>query len=423
MSTRTLVITIIVAAGALVAAFLAYNSRYQPADMERQLLFPDLEQRVNDVVTITVRDAENRVRLERSADSWRVVNKDGYPARADKIRSALLGMTDLEIFEPKTSDPARYSELGLGDPDQDGGALRVTLSDAQGQTVASVSLGDQLYRAPKSYAYARRGQEERTWIVSGQLDMPADPIRWINVQILRLARARMQSVTIDRPDGQLLVRRQEGERDAFEFVQTPEGYTPPGDDSAQKVASGLSYLGMDDVAAEGEIDISGVEPVTATFRSMDGLTITIEMYDVDPEQDGAWARITSAFQPPTSGSAEAPESTETPKQIDQDASAEQSETEQEAIEEARRQAEQIQEKVAGYMFKLPEAKVTVLRGEPPAPRPAPPGGQFTPTTPTPPPSAPQSPSDEQPSEAPPPEQAQPDQNPPGFGGLRAGSRL
>jgi hypothetical protein len=40
----------------------------------------------------------------------------GYPARGERIRELLTGLTELRLVEERTSDPARHAEIGVDDP-------------------------------------------------------------------------------------------------------------------------------------------------------------------------------------------------------------------------------------------------------------------------------------------------------------------
>src|SRR5438045_3094878 len=119
MNAKTLYTLIGAAIVALLAAVFINSSKAPRSDVttQAQRLMPELHGHVNDVNTITLTGADNKVlaTLKRGADGWTVAEKANYPADVAKIREFLLKLDQATLIEQKTSNDKRYAELGVDD--------------------------------------------------------------------------------------------------------------------------------------------------------------------------------------------------------------------------------------------------------------------------------------------------------------------
>ena len=80
------VATVLVAAGAWYASSSrAADNTAIPRDTP---LLPGLQEAINDVASLAVTTADGTVTLERGEAGWTLAEKAGYPARADRVRTA-----------------------------------------------------------------------------------------------------------------------------------------------------------------------------------------------------------------------------------------------------------------------------------------------------------------------------------------------
>ena len=104
---------------ALVIAMAIQRSRQPQSDPGANAppLLPQLRDRVNDVtaITLTGANAEVLATLKRGNDGWSIAEKSGYPADLAKIRESCCRLDQATLIEPKTTNPARYAELGVDD--------------------------------------------------------------------------------------------------------------------------------------------------------------------------------------------------------------------------------------------------------------------------------------------------------------------
>ena len=114
---KLLIVTVLAAVVALFSVF----GRFDPATVEKAgvLMFPDLSDHVNEVTEIHVRDGKGTLTVRRGEKGWALDNKAGYPARDDRVRTAIIGLSELALSEPKTRLPERYADLQVEDVEAD----------------------------------------------------------------------------------------------------------------------------------------------------------------------------------------------------------------------------------------------------------------------------------------------------------------
>lgn len=116
MKRNKLVILVCVAAVMVLIAVKTGNNRMTGSPSERGIkeLFPELP--VNDITKLVITDANRSVTLERSEDGWHIPEAFGYPASFDKVKSALLNLSQIKGGEPRKLNPAQRANAGLISP-------------------------------------------------------------------------------------------------------------------------------------------------------------------------------------------------------------------------------------------------------------------------------------------------------------------
>lgn len=331
MNTRTLTILAGLAAIAVLAAILAVRSQSRPAttpSAQRELLLPALSARLDDVAAIRIRTASGQSAVERTGDRWRLTSMSGYPVDAAKVRELLLRLAALGDLEPRTERPNLYPTLGVEDvapapdsPDQPAPppaapsrAAEVTLLDDSGATIAAVIIGDSKTEggfgpAASRKVYVRRPGEAASYLAgmgpaagSRALDLPREPIAWLDAQFADIRRDRIWTVELtprkDPESDRILIARDQPTQGAFSLQNMPEGRELVNPGFVESVVSALSQTTFDAVKPETELDFSSSPGTTAKVRTNDGLIITIDTAATG-DGDGArtWWRLSAAPDP------------------------------------------------------------------------------------------------------------------------------
>lgn len=272
-STRLLAIV----AAVLIAGVLfmnVTNDGYAPEDGGP--LLPDLKAQINDIDSVAISSGEDTATIVRRDGRWVVASRDGYPADTGRLREALLALADAGKLEQKTSNPERYEQLGLAGDD----ATRVELS-GDGVDV-TVVLGN---TAQQNYRYAMIDGAAETWLIDADPELPADGTDWLLADLLDVKADQVASIEIVHADGET-IRLSRGDDGDLGVDNLPDGRELTYATVVNPVAGALAALTLEDVrapaAALGEPD------VTARFLTSDGLALSVDRFDSDSEDDGAW---------------------------------------------------------------------------------------------------------------------------------------
>ena len=253
------------------------------ADQNGNLLFPGLRATINEIGTLSVtRSGENTVVVSNATGQWVVAARDGYPADIGRIRDVLLAMADARVVEAKTADPALHGRLGISSPDVAGskGILVVAATD-------DVSFALVFGNASQgNYRYARKADEDQSWLIDQNPDIPSSPGEWLDPDIIDIDSSRVKTLTISHPDGEIIRIRKESEADSsFEVADVPEGRELSYSTVANGMGGALNDLDLDDVRRESQEEN---DAVTAEFETFDGLTVTVRTVKTD---DASWITL------------------------------------------------------------------------------------------------------------------------------------
>ncbi|HEY4041463.1 MAG TPA: DUF4340 domain-containing protein [Rhodopila sp.] len=268
-----------------------------------QLMFPDLAPKLKDVTRVDItHQGKQTVIRKRSDGSWGLASLHDYPVQEAKLRGVLTGLTELRLAEPRTSDPAEFSRLGVDDPNAAGSSADLLqIADGTGKPIVAVILGHRRVRSQANVPdeiYVRRPDQNQSWLAEGSLQVDADPASWLDRNIMDIGQDRIASVVVG--DQALVFGRQNGK---FTLTQ-PTEHPKLEDYKVDDVARALVKLTFQQVKADA--DAPGTEAGRAVFTTNDGLAVTVHVFHADKDgadKDGAnkdsankdvWARFTAA---------------------------------------------------------------------------------------------------------------------------------
>src|SRR5260370_3039826 len=99
------------------------------SDRRGETVGPSLAAKANDITGLSIRDGAGTLAIERR-DNRFVAADSGYPIKTDPVRDVVASSADLSFQEARTSDPARYGDLGLADPRAKDAGKEVTFRTA-----------------------------------------------------------------------------------------------------------------------------------------------------------------------------------------------------------------------------------------------------------------------------------------------------
>jgi hypothetical protein len=303
----------------LVIAFLILDYGNNSSSASNKLI-PDLESQMNDVSSVVIRKGNESVTVQKSSDGWVVVERSEYPANIGTLRDLLLGIADAQIIERKTSDPDKYHLIGVNDP-----------SDEASESVEVVIAGDDFEHsvllgtpAQSNYRFARPKDQAQSVLIDQNPDIPDGAGGWLANELVDIGAERVQQVIITHADGEkVTVEKPSPDAPNFDLIDIPDGRELSYPTVANGMAAALAELMLDDVRSAPAQPSTPV--TTATIRTFDGLQI-----DVTEDEDGAWLSFLAT-------------------------AADIAET------DVQDEAAQINDRVKGWQYAIPEHKASLLK--------------------------------------------------------------
>jgi hypothetical protein len=250
-----------------------------------QLMFPDLAPKLTQASKIEITHQGKQTVIEKRPDGgWGIAAMHDYPVQETKLRAMLTGLTELRLTEPRTSDPAQFSRLGVDDPNtatSSADLLRVV--DATGKPILAVIVGHRRVRSQANVpedVYVRRPDDTQSWLAEGSLQVDADPALWLDRDIMNISHDRIAGVVVG--DQALVFGRTDGR---FTLTQ-PADHKKLEDYKVEDVARALETLTLQAVKADA--DAPGQDAGHALFTTNDGLAVTVTLRHADKD---VWARF------------------------------------------------------------------------------------------------------------------------------------
>lgn len=305
-------------------------------------VFPGITPRLAEAERIEIRRHDGTVTLTRKDGIWVIAEKHDYPARAERVREVFTGLADLRLVEERTGNPELFGRLGLEDITVEGGtSQKLTVSDGKGNTIAELIVGRRRIRTAGNLPeaiYIRRPGETRTWLAEGSLRVDADPLLWVEREVLDVKRQRVARVTTQRAGAEAVtVLRADPAAEHAAVADPPEGFRPE-QNKVDDLPRALEWFSFNDVrpAAElAEAEAAG-EAHVVTF---DGLRLAIRVVKAD---DKRWAIVAAEWAAP-----EAPLPEHPPEEL-------------RTPEAARDEAGRLAQRLAPWAFQIADWKADVL---------------------------------------------------------------
>ncbi len=290
---------VIAAAVALSTQREATSIRFEP-----ELFFPGLSEKVGQATRLVYTTGQgmqgvDNITIERDEDGvWRVVQRDGYPARVDRVRKTILGLTELEAFEPRTSNPEWHRNLGLLEPENLGRAVRVQLLDKDGNEIAGLLAGEIVESTSdllgRGFLYVRRDGEDQTWLARGSISLDKDVANWLDPTVVKLELDRIQKVTLwSISETPAILSRSSPEHPNFIVENLPVGSVSRGAPIVNASATAFASFVFEDAVPVDSLIYNN--PPVAEILTFDGLKLTLTMAGANT---GMWAKIVASAETP-----------------------------------------------------------------------------------------------------------------------------
>jgi hypothetical protein len=326
-------------------------------------MFPGLAGKLSDVTGLTVESKGKMFSIARTADGrWVLPGKYDFPADRALVQSTLFALGEAELVGERTRRKDWHARLDLVAPKDGGAGSIVTISGANGAKLGEIIVGkgaEGLSQGDKTAAYVRRVGDDQTYVALGRLQVKATETEWLDKRFLDYDRSRVAAAAINPPKGPRYgVSRAKATDENFTLdVPLPRGRTLRTEREPNGVGQALFNLQFDDVAPASSIDFTGAS--YAAFRTFNGVNLS---FAIARKGEEYWATVNATG---TDQAPEPPKPGETAPTL------------------ASVEAKAINERAAGWAFKLPKFKgvlmtaplddlLAPLGGPPPGPQSVPP---------------------------------------------------
>ena len=196
MSNTKLTVLGILAAVMVIAAVVVQSDRRGQSSVSDgpSYLIQGLEP--DNIGSIVVGSGEDALTLKRSGRSFVIVNKDNYPAMANRVSGVLTSCLDIETTELVTSDEGNYADLGVT---EENAQAIVKFLDAEGKVITGLILGKNKEGAEGGYV--RRTDSSDVYFTLSTPWVRNDAVGYMDTTLTELATDDIVSVTVDGDDG------------------------------------------------------------------------------------------------------------------------------------------------------------------------------------------------------------------------------
>jgi hypothetical protein len=263
----------------IIAAALFNQSRAPQTTIEKETLFPELANRINDVTRIEIKSSEDPdvILQKMQGGQWALQSADNYPAQFDKVKDVVVSLSQLKILATKTDNPKLYPELGVEGPQGNNtSSLLLTLSDQSGTALASLIVGKPRKSSTGSNRpnlYVRKADAKNALLVEGYLQLKSNNNAWYERNVIHIPASRIQKVNIFKSTGDLLLIKKHSEGDTeFKVI---EGNTASPSVLLNKLGTFFEDMHVEGVHAANNFEFPDDVTIT-TFTTFNGLVITVK---------------------------------------------------------------------------------------------------------------------------------------------------
>lgn len=256
--------------------------------------FPELRDGLERIRVVEINDGSQTLTLRYQQESWRLDQRHGFPANSGSVRDLVLAVAALTPVQPRSNNPEHHATLGVAEPGQDGGGIRISGLDEQGQELFSFLAGK---RPPQNgtQQYIRRSGEPLAWLVNGSINPPRNPEAWLDKTIIDIAADQIQEIRYLDNDGLRLTRQQRQTDLQLQGMDLPTGVPP---DYFNSQSSLLAALPLVDFFPVTQANLSLLPLTHTSITTFDGLIINCRYAE---DRGRALLALSFSFQDPRQG--------------------------------------------------------------------------------------------------------------------------
>ena len=279
----------IVAVGAT-STILRTNPSRIVSDRRGEVVFPDLPGAGGDITLIDIQDGDRSIAIERK-DNGFVAAGSNYPVKIEPLRDLVATLANLRFEEAKTADPARYSDLGLGEPGSKGEAGKfVTIKKQNGAVVASLLVGNRDMSVGGSLGgtYAKLG-DAQSYLLRGEVKIPSMKADWFDANLVKIGRESIAKIELNGGGRDKITLTSAEAGKELELADVPEGREADAS-NLSRLSSMMESLDFQDVRKASATKSDAPRQLIAQTR--EGLRLELTL--VSEAGNDSWIRIAAS---------------------------------------------------------------------------------------------------------------------------------
>jgi hypothetical protein len=259
--------------------------------------------KVADIASLSIRDPQATLTLERKDTGWTLAERAGFPADLEKVREFVVKAIELKIGQAEPVGAADRKRLKLDDS-----ATRVEFRGADGKPLAAMLVGRKYFKSEPENPDKALGdgrfvllppEEKTVYIVADPLSQASTKSAdWISRT--GFAAEKVESLEYAPPSGEgwKIERASEDAEWTFAGAKAADKVEPAKGNSA---AYSLANVDLADVAAKDvKPEETGIaNPTLLTAHTFDGLTYTVKVGAL--KGDNYYATVAVAGEPKPQG--------------------------------------------------------------------------------------------------------------------------
>lgn len=287
----------VVAVITLAAAIATHSAtnQFSAGQTAGNRVLPALSNNTAPIAKLELKQGSKTLTFERSNDIWRIAQKNGYPADADKIRALSVRLSTAELIEPKTSKPDLYSELDLEDPAKPGAkSTHVKFTASDNKKIAEIIIGKRrfgAFGASKNGTYIRKPGDPQTWLTNTDVASSVSLSDWVDANLFETARANIKRISITGPGtANYTIAAASPDNKDFKLIDIPESKKLKADFKPGEAASAFQSITFEDVRKASEKQSPGAA-IQAVLSTADDVETTFRF---SREASGYWVSVIAA---------------------------------------------------------------------------------------------------------------------------------
>jgi hypothetical protein len=208
------------------AAVMHTTATAVPSDHRGDPVVPSLRSRAGELTGITIRDGADTFAIERRGGEF-VAADSGFPIRLDAVREVVTQSAGLTFNDARTSDPGRYSELGLAETG-DGRGKEIVFRAGNGD-IADIVVGNNDTTAGSAGGgqFVRIKGQPQTWLARGTVRVPANRTGWYANVDFDTKRSEIKKVALSGGIGETITIAADAKKPGeFDLENVPENREP-----------------------------------------------------------------------------------------------------------------------------------------------------------------------------------------------------